>query len=88
MKQNLDTTRRQLGELEAMAHRTAEDERRILARAEELLAEVESELTGDVGSIALAGDAAAEERYLHLVEERGRLQQVIASAQQVLEPQH
>lgn len=81
----MDTPRRQLGELGAMAHRTEEDERRILARAQELLAKVESQL--DAARAAALGAPADAEHYQELVEERGRLQQVIAQAQQVLEPE-
>lgn len=86
MPLDIDDTRRKLGELAVMADRTAEDERRIMERAQELLNEVEAELKdGEVRRLAVEGDEAAEARYEHLVSERGRLNQVIATARQALE---
>jgi len=85
VKEQIENTRRQLGELGAMAHQTEQAERDILARAEKRLVEVEAELSdGEARRRGLAGDEAAQHKYLHLIEERGRLHQVIASARHVL----
>jgi phage shock protein A len=80
MKQHIENTRRQLGELGAMAAQTEAMERKILERAEKLLVEVETKLK-DAGASALTG---GQDQYTDLVEERGRLQQVIVQAKAVL----
>lgn len=79
MKEHIETTRRQLGELGAMSHQTDAMERKILARAENLLSDVESRIEN-----ARASALTEPRTYLDLVEERGRLQQVIATAKAVL----
>ncbi len=79
MKEHIETTRRQLGELGAMSHQTDAMERKILARAENLLSEVEIRIEN-----ARASALTEPRTYLDLVEERGRLQQVIATAKAVL----
>lgn len=84
MKQHIETARRQLGELGAMAAQNEAMERQILERAQGLLAEVEGKIDA-VRAEAMAGDDAAKQRYTDMVEERGRLQQVIAQAQAVLQ---
>lgn len=83
MKEHMDTTRRQLGELGAMAAQNEAMERKILARAEERLADVQGQLDGARAS-AMSGDDVAKQTYLDMVEEQGRLQQVIAQAKAVL----
>lgn len=81
----MDTPRRNLGELAQLSQRTEADERRILQQAQEMLTKVEGEMDG--ARTAALGAPADAERYQELVEERGRLQQVIAQAQQVLDPE-
>lgn len=83
MKDRIETTRRQLGELGAMAHQTEAMERRILTRAQELLADVEGKMEAS-RTKALSGGDGEKQSYMDLVEERGRLQQVIAEAQSAL----
>lgn len=83
MKQHIETTRRQLGELGAMAAQNEAMERQILERAQDLLADVEGKIDA-ARAEAMAGDDAAKQRYTDMVEERGRLHQVIAQAQAVL----
>ncbi len=70
---------RQLGELDVMAAQTDAMERKILARAEELLAEVEAKIEP-----ARAASTSDPDAYSEVVEERGRLQQVIAQARAML----
>ncbi len=83
MNQHIEDTRRQLGELAAMAAQTEAMERTILAHADALLADIEGKIDA-ARNEALAGDDPAKERYADMVEERGRLQQVIAQARAVL----
>jgi hypothetical protein len=83
MKPSIDDTRRQLGELGAMAQQTEAMERRILERAQQQLAEVEKQLP-ELRSGALAGESDASMQYQQLIEERGRLHQVIAQANRLL----
>lgn len=83
MKQHIDNTRRQLGELGAMAAQTEAMERKILERAQEQLGKIEGDLDR-TRAAAMAGDDAAQAQYTDMVAERGRLQQVIAQAKQVL----
>lgn len=78
-----EQARQQLGELAAMSHQTEAMERKILARAEKLLAGVERGID-KARAEAMAGDDAAKDRYTEMVMERGRLQQVIAQARSVL----
>ena len=84
MKQQIETTRRQLGELGAMAAQNEAMERKILERAQDLLAEVEGKIDA-ARAEATAGEDAAKQRYTDMVDERGRLQQVIAQAKAVLQ---
>ena len=83
MKQHIENTRRQLGELGAMAAQNEAMERKILARGQERLSEIEDGLD-KARAEAMAGDDAARSRYTGMIEERGRLHQVIAQANQVL----
>lgn len=83
MKQHIENTRRQLGELGAMAAQNEAMERKILDRAEILLKEVESKI--DAARVkAMAGGDDDQAAYTELVSERGHLHQVIAQAKQVL----
>lgn len=83
MKQHIENTRRQLGELGAMAHQNEQAERKILARAEDLLAEVQAKIEKARKTVLAQGDTESRQ-YQDLILERGRLQQVIAQANQVL----
>ena len=83
MKQHIENTRRQLGELGAMAAQNEAMERKILARAESQLTEVEGKI--DAARVkAMAGTDEDKAAYTELVTERGHLHQVIAQAKQVL----
>ncbi len=75
----ISSIRRQLGELSVLATQTDAMERKILARAEELLAEVEAKI--EPAPTASASDPDA---YSEVIEERGRLPQVIAQARAML----
>lgn len=79
----VETARRNLGELAAIAKKTEETERRILDRAQELLSDIEGKLS-DARTAAMSGDDGAKKKYTDMIEERGRLYQVIASAQSAL----
>lgn len=83
MKQHIADTRRQLGELGAMSAQTEAMERKILARAEGKLTEVEADIK-KTRPLALVPGAAEASKYQDLIMERGRLQQVIAQAKAVL----
>lgn len=83
MKQHIEDTRRQLGELGAMSAQTEAMERKILARAEEKLGEVEADIK-KTRPLALVPGASEAEQYQRLIMERGRLMQVIAQAKAVL----
>lgn len=83
MKQHIENTRRHLGELAAMSSQVERAERQILERAEKLLAGVQGKMDA-ARAEAMAGDDAARQRYTDLVAERGRLNQVIAQAREVL----
>lgn len=83
MKQHIENTRRQLGELGAMARQNEQAERKILARAEDLLAEVQAKIEKARKTVLAQGDTEAWQ-YQDLILERGRLQQVIAHSNQVL----
>lgn len=76
---HVESVRRQLGELAGMAHQVEAAERRILQRAEGLLADVERKL-----SFAQAKAVSEPQAYMDLIRERGRLLQVIAQARAVL----
>lgn len=83
MTQHIENTRRHLGELGAMAHQNEQAERKILARAEELLADVQKKIDEARKTVLAQGDTEARQ-YQELILERGRLHQVIAQARQVL----
>ena len=77
MKQHIENTRRQLGELGALSAKTEAAERRILADAEKMLAGVSAKIE--------ASRSKDPDEYMRMVKERGRLQQIIAQARNVLE---
>lgn len=79
MEQHIETTRRQLGELGTMAAQTEAMERQILERAEKRLDEVQAKIDQARTSAAFNSN-----EYMGLVEESGRLKQVIAHAMAVL----
>jgi hypothetical protein len=79
----IELTRRHLGELGVMAHKTEQTERNILARAEQLLADIETKIN-TAQSHAMVGDNESNQDFTDMVEERERLQQVIERAQAIL----
>lgn len=85
MKEHIETARRQLGELGAMAQKTEAAEREILERAEKRLEEVMAGLKR-LNRIAMTSDPDAQREYVELVQERGQLETVISKAREVLTP--
>lgn len=83
MKKHIQNTRASLGELHELAAKTESDERRILARAEARMEEVNAMIGRQRPGIESAPDAA-QDRYAALVSERGQLQMVIAKARVAL----
>lgn len=83
MSPDIDSTRRQIGELGAMARQCEDMDRRILSMAEQRLEQINGQIS-EARVDALTGDDAAKDRYADLVEERGRLNQVIATARAAL----
>lgn len=83
MQAHIEDTQRQLGELGAMSKQTEDMERRILSIAEERLSGIEGQIP-DARVEAMTGGDTAKRRYTDLVEERGRLNQVIAQSRAVL----
>jgi hypothetical protein len=83
MQQQIDTTRRQIGELANMSAQTEAAERKILKHAETMLEDVQGKIDA-VRSLALVPGAPDGKQYQDLIMERGRLQQVIAQAKAVL----
>lgn len=72
-----------LGELGVMAEQTTAMSHQIFERAQEQLSKLESGL--DAARVqALAGNDEDKDRYQQLIEERGRLQHVIATAREEL----
>jgi len=86
VRQHIENTRRQLGELGAMAAQNEAMERQILERSQKLLGKIEGDID-KARADSMAGDDAAKEHYMHMVAERGRLQQVIAQANAILSHQ-
>lgn len=83
MQTHIDSARQRLGELGAMQHQVTEMERRIVSLAESRLGDIDKELSA-ARAAAVGGDREAEEKYLKMIHERGRLHQVIASGRAVL----
>lgn len=79
----MDTIRRHLTELSAMAAKTEAAERRILAQAQRHLSEVEARIK-KLRSPAMVPGAAEAEEYQQAIMDRGRLNQVIAQAEKLL----
>ena len=82
MTDHTANTRRHLGELGVLSARVEQDERRILAHAQKLHADVAAKIDKARAGAAGGGDAGSE--YERLVLEHGRLERVIAQARQVL----
>ena len=80
MRDHIEATHAHLGELAVMSRQTQAAEQKILDKATELLAQVQKDLDA-ARADALTGK---DSRYMDLVAERGRLQQVIARARQNL----
>jgi len=74
-----------LGELAGLAHRTEQTERQIMERARQMLRGVEKTIAA-ARRDALAGDEQQQRAYQAAVEEKGRLEQVIEAAANVLSP--
>lgn len=85
MKQHIENTRRQLGELHAMSRQTEAMERQILERAEARLEKVAADIER-TRALALLPNAKEADEYQELIAERGRLHQVIAQAKALLQP--
>jgi len=85
VKQHIENTRRQLGELGSMAHQTEAMERKILERAEQRLQQVEKDIER-TRPLALVPGAKEADVYQEMIMERGKLHQVIAQARAVLQP--
>jgi hypothetical protein len=83
MKRHISNTREHLGELDSMAKQTEASERGILQRAEARLEQVDAMIERQRPGVEAAPDAS-QDRYVALVEERGRLHVVIAKARQAL----
>ena len=84
MNTHLGNTRRQLGELAAMSAQAEAMERRIMERAQQQLAIVERGINA-ARSESMHGGKAKQDRYMDLVLEKGRLEQVISHARAVLD---
>ena len=80
----MDTTRRHLAELAALAHKTEAAERRILENAQAELERVQAKIKKLRGPAMVPGAPEADE-YQQAVHDRGRLNVVIAQAQRILE---
>lgn len=83
MKKHIENTRAHLGELHSLAAQTEATERRILSSAEQRLDQVNAEIGRSAPGIEGAPDKS-QNRYLDLVQERGRLHMVIAKARKAL----
>lgn len=83
MKRHIENTRAHLGELNGLAEKTETAERGILQRAEARLEQVNAMIERQRPGVEAAPDAS-QDRYLALVEERGRLEIVVAKARQAL----
>jgi len=83
MKAHIEKTRASLGELAALSDKTEADEKRILAGAKKRLVEVQSAIERLYTGIDSAPEKE-QRRYLDLIEERGKLNTVIAKAMKVL----
>lgn len=80
MTEHIQGARKHLGDLAAMAHQTQAMERKILQRAQDLIADVVKKME-KARADAMSGDDDAKQAYMDLVMEHGRLHQVIAQAQ-------
>ena len=73
-----DILRQQIGELVLMQASTEAMERKIMARAQHLLSDVETKIT-DTRKLAMTDERAAAD-YQAAIVERGRLHQIIAQS--------
>lgn len=69
-----------------MSKQTEDMERRIMSIAGTRLDEIQAKMASERVA-AVTGDDEAKQRYADMVTERGRLQQVIATAREALGPQ-
>lgn len=83
MKKHMEKVRTSLGDLAGLAGKTEAAERNILKAAEKRLAAVQTEIERARPGIEAAADKS-QDRYLHLVEERGQLELVISKARKEL----
>lgn len=83
MKRHISDTRAHLGELDGLAKKTEASERGILSRAQARLEQVVAMIERQRPGVEAAPDSA-QDRYVSLVEERGRLEIVISKARQAL----
>ena len=79
----MDTTRRHLAELAAMANKVEQAERNILDLAEKALERCQADITR-LRPAAMAPGAPEADEYQQAVLDRGKLQQVIAQARKLL----
>lgn len=79
-QEHIDTTRRHIGELQAMSHQTVAAEKRILERATSMLEDVMKQIPAAKAG-AMMNDKG---KYMELIQERGRLHTVIAQAKKNL----
>lgn len=83
IQNQIDDTRRHLGELAAMSAQTQAAERRILELAEKRMQAVDQDIKA-IRPKALSGDNQAIMKYQDAIMERGKLSLVIAQARAML----
>ena len=83
MKAHIERAQQSLGELGALSAKTEAAERRILERAEQRREEVQAAIDRARTGVECAPDSS-QDRYLALIEERGRLDTVISRAREAL----
>lgn len=83
MKAHIEKTKSYLGDLAGLQSKTLRAEQRILESAQERL-EVVQAMIRRASAGAEAGSDKVQDRYLDLIEERGRLNIVIAKAKKNL----
>ncbi len=83
MKAHIEKARASIGDLGALADKTEAAERRILSAAKERLDAVQADIESLRPGLEAAADSQ-QDRYLELIEERGKLNTVIARAEKAL----
>ena len=83
MKAHIEKARQSLGELGALSAKTEAAERRILELAEKRREEVHAAIERTRPGVECAPDSS-QDRYLALIEERGKLDTVISRAREAL----